>query len=96
MGFTEREKYIYHLATLMAMEATQDTMGGANALNVKHLINLIKKNRCRKLKGEEIQEILKDMEEEVLLSQAVYNMDKEDNRTKSKREFQRRFFQIDF
>ena len=43
-----------------------------------------------------IQEILKDMEEEVLLSQAVYNMDKEDNRTKSKREFQRRFFRIDF
>ena len=42
MGFTEREKYVYHLATLMAMEATQDTMGGANALNVKHLINLIK------------------------------------------------------
>ena len=96
MGFTEREKYIYHLATLMAMEATQDTMGGANALNVKHLINLIKKNRCRKLNGEEIQEILKDMEEEVLLSQAVYNMDKEDNHNNARRQVQRRFFRIDF
>lgn len=96
MGFTEREKYIYHLATLMAMEATQESIGGVNALNVKHLINLIKNNRCRKLKGKDIEKILKDMEEEVLLSQAVYNMDKEDNRNNARRQFQKRFFEIDF
>ena len=95
MTFTEREKYIYHLATLMSMEATHAESGGSSdSLNVRHLINLIQKNRCRKLKEEEIEDIFKDMEEEVMLSQAVYAMDRDDKI--NKRKFQKRFFRIDF
>lgn len=73
------------MATLMAMEATHDVAGMSNnALNLKHLIGLIQKNRCRKLKGDDIQNIFKDIEEEVLLSQAVYKMDQEDKITKAR------------
>ncbi len=41
------------------------------------LIKLIKKNRCRKLSDDDIDKIYSDMEEEIMLSTVVYDMQKE-------------------
>ena len=38
------------------------------------LLNLIKKNRCRKLNTEDFKQVLDDMEEEIILSAVVYDM----------------------
>lgn len=98
MSFTDREKYIYHLATLMAMQVTHEVYGHA-PIKVEEALGLIRKNRCRKLKGEELENIFKDVEEEAMLSSSVYEMDKENKlnniRDKQKR-VTKRFFKFEF
>ena len=43
-------------------------------IDVKKLVDLIRGNRCRKLKSEEIDGIYNDIEEEVLLASCIYEM----------------------
>ena len=43
-------------------------------VDVKKLVDLIKNNRCRKLKGGDIDIIYDDIEEEVLLANCIYEM----------------------
>jgi uncharacterized protein YneF (UPF0154 family) len=73
MSLTEREKFIYHAATLMTMKIMSrefDLM----PINVQRLINLILKNRCRKLDNKQVDEVYTDIEEEVLLANCVYEL----------------------
>ena len=73
MTLTEREKFIYHCATLMTMNIMSKEFNLV-PINVKKLIDLIKNNRCRKLTEENLDKIYDDIEEEVLLSNTVYEL----------------------
>ena len=73
MTLTEREKFIYHCATLMTMKIMSKEFNLV-PINVKKLIDLIKNNRCRKLTEENLDKIYDDIEEEVLLSNTVYEL----------------------
>ena len=95
LTFTEREKYLYHLSTLMAMESTQEAFG-LPSLNIREMLRLIEKNRCRKLKRTEIEQIYRDAEEEALLSRSVYEMDKQNKLDKLRKKGVSRSFRFDF
>jgi hypothetical protein len=73
MTFSEREKFIYHCATLMTMKIMSKEFNLV-PINVQKLIDLIKNNRCRKLTEESLDKIYDDIEEEVLLSNTVYEL----------------------
>ena len=73
MTLTEREKFIYHCTTLMTMKIMSKEFNLV-PINVKKLIDLIKNNRCRKLTEENLDKIYDDIEEEVLLSNTVYEL----------------------
>ena len=73
MTLTEREKFIYHCATLMTMKIMSKEFNIV-PINVQKLINLIKNNRCRQLTEENLDEIYDDIEEEVLLANSVYEL----------------------
>ena len=73
MTFTEREKFIYHAATLRTMQIMSKELN-LTPIDVHKLISLIRNNRCRQLKDEQIDKIYDDVEEEVLLANAVYEM----------------------
>ena len=73
MTFTEREKFIYHAATLMTMKIMSKEFN-LRPFNVHKLMDLIKNNRCRQLTEENLDEIYTDIEEEVMLANSVYDM----------------------
>ena len=73
MTFTERERFIYHAATLMTMKilAKDHNMP---TIDVHKMISLIKNNRCRKLTEKHIDSIYNDVEEEVMAANSVYTL----------------------
>ena len=73
MTFSEREKFIYHAATLMTMKIMSKEFN-LMPINIQKLMALIRNNRCRQLKDEQIDEIYVDVEEEVLLANSVYDL----------------------
>jgi transcriptional regulator NrdR family protein len=73
MTFTEREKFIYHAATLMTMKIMSKEFNLA-PFDVQKLMSLIKNNRCRQLSDKNLDEIYTDIEEEVLLANSVYDL----------------------
>tara|TARA_Y100001949_G_scaffold19848_1_gene14149 strand:+ start:729 stop:974 length:246 start_codon:yes stop_codon:yes gene_type:complete len=73
MTFTEREKFIYHSATLMTMKIMSKEFNLA-PFNIHKLMGLIRNNRCRQLSEENLEEIYDDIEEEVLLANSVYDL----------------------
>ena len=73
MTLTEREKFIYHAATLMTMKIMSKEYNLV-PIDVQKLISLIKNNRCRKLTEKNLDEIYDDIEEEVLLANSVYEL----------------------
>ena len=73
MTFSEREKFIYHAATLMTMQIMSKEFDLV-PINVRKLISLIRNNRCRQLDDGQVDEIYNDVEEEVLLANAVYEL----------------------
>ena len=73
MTFSEREKFIYHAATLMTMKIMSKEFNLA-PFNVHRLMGLIKNNRCRQLTEENLDEIYTDIEEEVMLANSDYDM----------------------
>jgi hypothetical protein len=66
MTLNDREKFIMHMVTVM----TLSTMG--DPIDVKLLQKEMRKNRCRKLTDEEVNELWEDMKEEILNGRAVY------------------------
>ena len=76
MSMTDREKFIYHAATLFTLQLMQKHKSDLSTEGMTYLLNLIKKNRCRKMKKEDFTSVLDDMEEEILLSAVVYDMKK--------------------
>ena len=73
MTFTEREKFIYHAATLMTMKIKAKEFN-LTPINVHKLMDLIRNNRCRQLTDKNLDEIYTDIEEEVLLENSVYDL----------------------
>ena len=83
MTFSERERFIYHAATLMTldiMNEKHDRRGRSKSL--QRFLETIKKNRCRRLDSDDLDLIYKDIEEEVLLSTAVYDLHMEQHEKK--------------
>ena len=76
MTLTERERFIYHAATLMTLQFGKDSRKIMTKDTMIDLIDLIKKNRCRKLNEYQFNECYDDIEEEILLSSVVYEMEK--------------------
>lgn len=74
MSMTDREKFIYHAATLFTLQLMQKHKSNMSKETMTDLLNLIKKNRCRKLNTEDFKQVLDDMEEEIILSAVVYDM----------------------
>ena len=66
MALNDREKFIMHMTTVM----TLSTMG--DPIDIRLLQKEMRKNRCRKLTDEEVNEFWEDMKEEVLNGRAVY------------------------
>ena len=77
MSMTDREKFIYHAATLFTLQLMQKHKSNLSKKSMTDLLNLIKKNRCRKLKSDDFKQVLDDMEEEIILSSVVYDMKEE-------------------
>ena len=65
MALNDREKFIMHMTTVM----TLSTMG--DPIDIRLLQKEMRKNRCRKLTDEEVNELWEDMKEEVLNGRAV-------------------------
>ena len=74
MTFTDRERIIYHSATLMTLEIMHEKRTRRSAVDLQKFLELIKDNRCRKLTRDDLDDIYNDIEEEVLLSSAVYDL----------------------
>jgi hypothetical protein len=74
MTFTDRERFIYHSATLMTLEIMGSRKSKRRTVDLHKFLDLIRNNRCRKLTNDDIDEIYNDIEEEVLLSNAVYDL----------------------
>ena len=68
MSLTERERLILHLTQL----ATSKSQGNLEK-SLGTSVNTIITNRCRSLTKEELQEVFKDVEEELTLSSMVYD-----------------------
>ena len=73
MTLTEKERFIYHAATLMTMKIMSKEFH-LMPVNVHGMISLIRNNRCRKLNDEDVDSIYTDIQEEVLLASSVYDM----------------------
>ena len=67
MSLTERERLILHMTQL----ATQKTFGKLTK-SLPYSINVVVKNRCRQLDQTEIDEVFKDVEEELMSASTVY------------------------
>ena len=61
MTFSERERFIYHAITLMAMS----NLGKLAKDGLSKKIRAIRNSRCKNLTDEQIEEILLDVEREV-------------------------------
>ena len=61
MTFSERERFIYHAATMMIMSK----LGKLSTNGLGKNLNAIRNNRCKNLTDGKIEEILLDVEQEV-------------------------------
>jgi len=77
LTLTDRERFVYHATTLMTLQIMKKHPIKMTKRSMLDLIKLIKKNRCRKLSDDDIDKIYGDMEEEIMLSTVVYDMQKE-------------------
>lgn len=89
MTFTPRERFIFHVTTVMTLHLAQKKaksvcLGFQNCScgRVSELIALFLKNRCRKLTKDDVEKIYQSIEEEVLFSGPVFDMAKKSKETK--------------
>ena len=91
MTFTQRERFILHVTTLMTLHLAQKTSNPVPTMSMKkmwELISLFLKNRCRKLTRDDVNEIYQDIETEMLFSGSVFDMQyKETKPFKQKKSF---------
>tara|TARA_B110001454_G_C12508904_1_gene345936 strand:+ start:342 stop:626 length:285 start_codon:yes stop_codon:yes gene_type:complete len=66
MTLNDREKFILHLVSLMTMQHFGKFKEKDN------LHEIVLKNRCRRLTGNDVNKIYEDIQEEMLLGSAIY------------------------
>ena len=66
MTLNDREKFILHLVSLMTMQHFGKFQGKDN------LHEIVLKNRCRGLSGNDVNKIYDDIQEEMLLGKVIY------------------------
>jgi hypothetical protein len=71
MTFTARERFIYHITAAMTMRG----MRMIDDIKMMRIASLILKNRCRSLTVDDVEEIHRDLEEEVMFSGPVFDRD---------------------
>jgi hypothetical protein len=67
MTFSERERFIFHATTAMTLSSIHN-----GKFEMSRIIDAATEGRCRHLTSEEIKDLYKEFEEEVLCSQGVF------------------------
>ena len=67
MTFNERERFLYHVVTLMTMKL-MSTDGIPKASALKHIVSMLKKNNLVNLTQSEINQVLRDIQKEAIRS----------------------------
>ena len=69
MTFTTRERFIYHITAAMTMRG----MRMIDDSKMRRIMSLILKNRCRNLIEDDVEQVYRDIEEEVVFSGSVFD-----------------------
>ena len=69
MTFTARERFIYYITTAMTMRG----MRMIDDSQMRRVMSLILKNRCRNLTEDDVEQVYRDIEEEVVFSGPVFD-----------------------
>ena len=69
MTFTARERFIYYITTAMTMRG----MRMIDDSQMRRMMSLILKNRCRNLTEDDVEQVHRDIEEEVVFSGPVFD-----------------------
>ena len=69
MTFTVRERFIYYITSAMTMRG----MRMIDDSKMRRIMSLILKNRCRNLTEDDVEQVYRDIEEEVVFSGPVFD-----------------------
>ena len=69
MTFTARERFIYYITSAMTMRG----MRMIDDSQMRRMMSLILKNRCRNLTEDDVEQVCCDIEEEVVFSGPVFD-----------------------
>ena len=69
MTFTARERFIYYITSAMTMRG----MRMIDDSKMRRIMSLILKNRCRHLTEDDVEQVYRDIEEEVVFSGPVFD-----------------------
>ena len=69
MTFTVSERFIYYITTAMTMRG----MRMIDDSQMRRVMSLILKNRCRNLTEDDVEQVYHDIEEEVVFSGPVFD-----------------------
>ena len=69
MTFTARERFIYYITSAMTMRG----MRMIDDSKMRRIMSLILKNRCRNLTEDDVEQVYRDIEEEVVFSGPVFD-----------------------
>ena len=69
MTFTTRERFIYHITAAMTMRG----MRMIDDSKMRRIMSLILKNRCRNLTEDDVEQVYRDIEEEIMFSGPVFD-----------------------
>ena len=69
MTFTARERFIYYITSAMTMRG----MRMIDDSKMRRIMSLILKNRCRNLIDDDVEQLYRDIEEEVVFSGPVFD-----------------------
>ena len=69
MTFTARERFIYYITSAMTMRG----MRMIDDSKMRRIMSLILKNRCRNLTEDDVEQVHRDIEEEVVFSGPVFD-----------------------
>ncbi len=70
MTFNRRERFLYHVVTLLTMKLMK-TDGIPKASDLEHIVSMLRKNNCPDITQSEINQILRDIEKEAIRSTPV-------------------------
>ena len=69
MTFTARERFIYYITSAMTMRG----MRMIDDSKMRRIMSLILKNRCRNLTEDDVEQVHRDIEDEVVFSGPVFD-----------------------